>query len=444
MTGATLNGVQFTAGTNLNGAKFIKGTLTNVNFEGSTLTGADFTGATLTCIDLSGTAQNPRDLTKMTAANVRWQTGASCINNLSYTVLSTSVLPPAAWKTANLTGAVIVDLTPGMQLSTQANPLDLIGAKLAQINFQQASLDYALMSGADLTAAKLRHCSLRHVNLAKATLYGAVLDNANLDGANLGEAYLNALPNGAAATLVGAFLRNANLSGAQMSGANFTNANFFGSTAPGSCAISSGFTQSCASAAGATLNNTIFSGALLFGVDFSGATIQGVQFGDAIVIGANFSNAKLSADTQVGTGSGFPGAFLQGTDLVDATQLQDISLLNAYVDFSGANAFTMELSGNHTVFPGWQTPGEPVCIQLIYGNGTTMPTNNGTMTCPSGSQPSAGCGATVASNTAWESQVDISSVGTYQFPATYTPAASKQFCQANPNWFTGGIGNVRK
>jgi uncharacterized protein YjbI with pentapeptide repeats len=446
MTGATLSGVQFTAGSNLSGAKFNNATVSNVGFHGSTLTGADFTGAKLTCVDLSGTIQNPRDLTKLTMANVEWLTSNSCSSNLSYTLLSTSILPPSAWKHVNLTGARFVDFKPGMQISTQANPVDLKGAILNGVDFGQVSLDYAVMNSAELIRATLRHCSLRHADLGGAKLFGAHLDNANLDGASLSKAFLNAAPDNSAvaASLVGAFLRNANLAGAQMSGANFTNASFFGSTAIGSCPIASDFTQNCASAARATLNNTVFSNAFLFGVDFSGATIQGVQFGNAVLIGATFNGATLTADSQVGTGSGFPGAFLQGSDLLDAKQLLNISLLNAYLDFSAGNAFTTELSGNHTVFPGWATPGQPVCVQMSYGSGTSAPTNNGTITCPNGSQPSTGCGATVAANTAWKSQVDISASGSYQFDATYTPAAPNQFCQANPSWFTGGLGRVKK
>jgi uncharacterized protein YjbI with pentapeptide repeats len=446
MTGATLNGVQFSAGTNLSNAKFIKASLSNVNFQGAILTQTDFTGATLSCVDFSGTAQQPRDLTQLVLANVQWLPSSSCRSNLSYTRLSTTIFPPALWKNANLTGAIFVDLKPGMELSTQANPLDLTAAILAGVNFQQASLDYAVMRGADLTGASVRHCSMRHVDLSAGKLFGAILDNANLDGASLSNAFLDAAPGGTAASLGGAFLRNVNLSGAQLSGADFTNASFFGTNSTGvsTCAITSGFTQGCASAARATLNNTEFSGAFLFGVDFSNATIQGVHFGNAFLIGSNFNNAVLTGDNQVGTDSGFPGAFLQGSNLQPAARLLNISLLNAYLDFSAqGNAFVTQLGGNHTVFPGSKNPGQPICVQMIYNSGTTVPTNNGTMTCPNGSQLSTGCGATSATNTAWESQVDISAIGSYQFDATYTPA-QKQFCQPDPTWFTGGIGSVRK
>jgi hypothetical protein len=120
-------------------------------------------------------------------------------------------------------------------------------------------------------------------------------------------------------------------------------------------------------------------------------------------------------------------------------------MINAYLDFSSqGNAFVTLLSGNHTLFPGSSNPGQPMCVQMIYNTGSTVPTNNGTMTCPDGSQPSAGCGAMTAQNTAWKSQVDISAVGSYQFAATYTPAANQPFCNPNPNWFTGGLGRVKK
>jgi uncharacterized protein YjbI with pentapeptide repeats len=446
MTGANLSGVQFTSGTKLQGAKFIKATLSNVGFEGAILTGADFTGATLTCVDLSGTAANPRDLTGFNLSPESWGNSTSCSNNLSYTRLSTAILPPALWKNINLTGAEFTDLRPGMVLSTQRARLDLSSAQLDGVDFHQASLDYAIMPSAHLQGASLHNSSLRHVNLNQAVLKGANLNNANLDGANLSLAFLNAGPAGNAASLVGAFLRNANLAGAQLSGADFTNASFFGTNATGlsTCAIVSGFTQSCASASGATINNAEFSGAFLFGVDFSGATIQGVRFGNAVLIGSNFDHASLTGDTQVGTDSGFPGGFLQGANLKSALTFKNISLLNAYLDFSPGNAFVMQLNGNHTVFPGWSGSGQPVCVQMIYNDGSAVQTDNGTTTCPNGSTSAAGCGATTAENTAWKSQVDISTIGTYQFPATYTPAAQQQFCSPNANWFTGGLSRVRK
>lgn len=445
MTGATLTDVKFSAGTNLSGAKFINATLSNVSFAGANLSGADFTGAKLTCVDLSGTSQAIRDLSQIIWTNAQWLESTSCLSNFSYTKLSTKLLPPVLWKGADLTGAVFTDLSPGMQLSTQAKPLDLTGARLSHVNFNEAALDYAIMPSAILTGAGLRHVSLTHANLSAAKLFGADLNNANLDGSNLSGAFLNAAPGGSAASLVGSFLRNVNLSNAQLSGANFTNASFFGSTAIAPCPITAGFTQNCASAAGATLNNTIFSQAFLFGVDFSNTTIQGVQFSNAVVIGADFTGASLTGDTQVGTDSGFPGAFLQGTNLQPAKLLLNISLLNAYLDFSSqGNAFVTRLTGNHTVFPGWKSPGQPICVQMSYNNGTTVPTNNATMICPDGSQSSTGCGAAEAQNTAWQSQVDISAIGSYQFDATYTPAAQQPFCQLDATWFIGGLGNAKK
>lgn len=443
MTKATLVNAKFTAGTKLNGAKFVQAELIATSFTGAILDGANFTGATLSCVDFSGTSNNLRDLTGLSLTNVIWVQNPGCLSNLSYTKLTTAILPPSYWKYADLTGAVFTDLTPGMHLSTQTNPLDLTGAKLAHINFNQASLDYAVLNSADLTGANLRNSSLRHISLESALMYGVNLDNANLDGADMYNAYLDALPNGNGATLIGAFLRNVNLSKSHLNGASFTNASFFGSTAPASCLSGQGFTNNCASASGATLNGAIFAGAFLYGVDFSGATIQGIQFANAVVIGASFANATLTGDPRYQAGSGFPGAFLQGTNLGSTKQLLDISLLNAYVDFSGANAFTMKLSGNHTVFPGYANPGEPVCVQLSYSNGTAAPTNNATLMCPHGSLPSTGCGAQIASNTAWKSQVDISASGTYQFDATYTKASPQQFCTPDQSWLFGGVGDSR-
>ena len=180
------------------------------------------------------------------------------------------------------------------------------------------------------------------------------------------------------------------------------------------------------------MNNTQFAGAYLYGVDFTHAKIQGVQFGNAVLIGANFDQAELSADTNIGTNSGFTSAFLQGTNLGTAT-LVGTSLQGAFVDFTdGGNDMYLQLDGTHTVFPGWKTPGQQVCVFVFYGTATTVPTMGTTLTCPDGSTAAPnGCGPMEGANLRWKSPVDIAQASppaSYVNPATYTRAAIHPIC----------------
>ncbi len=453
MSNATLTGTNFTNGTNLSGAKFIGATLNNVTIQGSTISGTDFTGAKLTCVNFSGTdSQHLVDLTQAIMKNIQWIPSTSCVSNLAYTKLSIANVPPAAWKNMDLTGATFVDLTPGTQLSSEANPLDLSGAKLAGVSLKQVSLDYAVLTGAELTQTMFNSSSLQHTNLSGAKLYGAALNNVNLDGANLSGAFLTKAPaGGVAASLEGAFLRNVNLSQAQLSGADLTNASFYSTIAVGTgiCEpnTQTGFTSNCATAAGAVLNNTQFGGAYLFGVDFSNSSIQGVQFANTFLTGANFNAATISVDASIGTNSGFSAAFLQGTNLATTKSLLSVSLQDAFVDFSsGGNTMYLSLNGYHTNFPGyWNTPGQPVCAEMTYSGPSVVPVDNSTITCPNGQ--SGPCNATLnpdgSGSPVWESPVDITQFASYQFDATFTKAPtppSQQKCAYDPQWLTSGLG----
>ena len=452
MSGATITGTQFTSGTNLTGAKFNGATVNNASFRGATLTGTDFTGAKMTCVDFSGTdSQHLSDLTQPIMTNTQWTAGTSCLNNLAYTKLSVASVPPAYWKYADLTGAVFVDLKPGMQLSSQANPVDMSGARLAGVSLSQVGLDYANLAGADLTQTLLSKSSLQHANLSTAKLYGASLTDANLESANLQSADLtNNPPNiQQAADLSGAFLRNANLSFAQLSGANFTNASFYGFTGAygpggGSCAVQNGETNGCATAHGAVMNNTVFSGAYLFGVDFTNTQATGANFGNAVLVGANFDSATLASDPAAASTTSFESAFLQGANLAGAKTLDHVSLASAFVDFNPkGNTVDIQLPGTHTQFPGyWGTSGNDVCAEPGYSSPTTVPTTNSTITCPDGNKYPDGCGAAdpQGTNPHWNSGTNISSANTpasYQQNATYTPASTNPICTDDPIWDVG-------
>jgi hypothetical protein len=125
--------------------------------------------------------------------------------------------------------------------------MSLAGAYLPFIDFLNANLSHADLTGtcligACLIRAHLQHACLNNANLIGsdliwANLHGAMLENsllasANLNGADLSGADLtNATLNGAGlcgANLKGANLRGANLKGADLKAANLLNANLDG------------------------------------------------------------------------------------------------------------------------------------------------------------------------------------------------------------------------
>lgn len=345
----------------------------------------------------------------------------------------------------DLSGA---DLEAGVDLKGA----NLTGATLTNTNLSYASLEQAILdqvSGAmvNLSGAFLTNASLRKATLGQAKLYGATLLDADLEGADLGGAFLsncneaNCSPEvPSAASLVGAHLKNVNLANADLSGADFSNASFYSSslTGTGKCTFSNG---NCATASGATMNNTQFYQAYLAGVDFTGTNVQGVQFDGAVLIGANFSGATLQVDPTVGTNSGFQNAFLQGTQLGDAT-LTGTSLAKAFLDFRpGGNDMFLLLSDDYAGFPNWHAPNQPICVFVIYSAPTTVPIANMTLTCPN-TEPagSNGCGAASpdGSNPSWNSTLPLGPGSTppasYLLPATYTNAATPICSPLDSTW----------
>lgn len=464
-TGATLTRVIFN-GVDISNFNFSNGTLSSIDLSQSSLPGGHLTltGATLNQVNLSGlnpsafaaagaklcgasltgSPNNLLDLTSGNFANVQVTLSSSCAANLSYTQLAAIVPPGSQWTGLNLTGTVITGLQGGQVLSTQANPLNLSGVNITGMWLQGVVLDYATgLSQRDLTGVHFSNSSLRFVNLSGSKMYGAKLGNANLEGANMSLVALTRSPDQtlSAADLGGAFLRNVNLSQSQLSGASFTDASFYSQTAVGTglCTVNSnGFTTTCATAAGSTMDATVFNNAYLFGVDFTNTTAQGVNFSNAFLTGANFSGATLTAGS-AGTDTGFLGAFLQGTNMAGLTLKNDISLQDAFVDFTpGGNVLTLILN-NHTGFAGyWNTPGDPVCAQMTYNSPTTVPTTNNLITCPDANQYTSGCGnASVdGSNHHWKSGSNITTQASYANNATYTnaPVSGNPICTADLKW----------
>lgn len=331
----------------------------------------------------------------------------------------------------------IEPLAPTILVSSKS----CVNCRMQNVDLSGSDLSGVDLSGADLSGAVLSNALLTRVSLEASRLFGARLDHANLESANLSGAFLMSNPAAGvlqAASLVGAHMRNVNLAHAQLSGANLTDATFYGAEPAGQsvCHVSStGSTGNCATAAGATMNSTQFTGAYLYGVDFSGdTTIRGVNFANAVLIGANFAGARLSRDRDRLSDTGFLGAFLQGTNLEPAS-VNEVSLQNAFLDFSASNIVVLQLDGNHTSFPGWATPGQPVCVQAYYHHPTTVPDGNATLICPDGlaadTNSPPGCGPAVQQNPHWNSLMDMTRAtppASYLQDSTYVPAAVTPVC----------------
>jgi len=346
---------------------------------------------------------------------------------------------------ANLTGSTLLTPRPN-------------GSILKSVKLANATLDEAIgFARADHSLLDLSNTSLKRVDLSNATLYGAKLNGANLEGANLSGVLLTNNPCSVApplcqhpdikdaASLTGAHLKNVNLTNAQLNGADFGNASFYGDNAAADrgCDTSNGFLDGCASAKNATMNSTNFSGAYLYGVDFQEATIRGVNFANAVLVGASFAGATLARDPIQGTLTRFTAAFLQGAKINEATTIDQVSFVDAFLDFTvGGNNLTLLLDGTHTVFHGWKERGRQVCLSVTYGNATTVPETISTLTCPDGGAGACGQAATPpcgqAANPRWESGIhDLTQTNpsaSYSLCATYTPAAAPVCATPDDDW----------
>jgi len=454
LTGAHFDGATFKARAHFPAQvpDFTFADLTSATFVGAQfLAPTYFNYATLTCADFSQT-----DLATGAAVfgdePLIYEPSASCPIKFQKATMNCEFIDD--WRNFDLTEAVV------SACDTQLGGRDFSGATFEGVDLTGATLDGSSFAGANLRRARLVGASLQCttaaaggsaqcVDLSNAQLQGAILSRANLTGASLYSAYLSNDANGdisQAATLENAHLKNVNLAFAQLSGVDFDLANFYGDTPANSAGCgttgsnNSGFTKGCASAHGANMTGTTFTGAYLFGVDFTGAAIAGVDFTDAVLTGADFADASISASANSGAVTKFIGAYLQGTNLDRATSLSQADLTNAFVDFrSGGNILYAYLSGtDHNMFacgtPSTCDPahGEDVCVEVRYGEPTTVPAGNATITCPAGTSGGNGCGpaATDGSNAQWKSSLAIGTpanpgppAGWYEDQATYTPQA---------------------
>jgi uncharacterized protein YjbI with pentapeptide repeats len=142
--------------------------------------------------------------------------------NLSGADLAEAQLQGAKLMQADLGGAKLSEADLGGANLGGAN---LAGADLAEADLAEANLGRAILSEAKLEEAKLLGADLAGANLGRAILRGANLGGANLSGANLAEADLSSVDFGSAdlggANLGGAKLSGANLAGADLGGADF-------------------------------------------------------------------------------------------------------------------------------------------------------------------------------------------------------------------------------
>ena len=153
--------------------------------------------------------------------------------------------------------------------------------------------------------------------------------------------------------------------------------------------------------------------------------------------------ASWTRDPIQGTLTRFTAAFLQGTKINEATTIDRVSFVDAFLDFTmGGNNLTLLLDGTHTAFHGWKARGRQVCLSVTYGNPTTVPETISTLTCPDGGAGACGQAATPpcgqAANPRWESGIhDLTQANpsaSYSLCATYTPAAAPVCPTPDDDW----------
>lgn len=406
LSGVDLSGLDLSGGF-FSGSTFVGANLANTDFELAVVESTNFSNTSTVLVGtnfidafLDSTNFRAADLSQANFQSTEGllTTGFSKRPDLTGATLDLHTFLPSDWRWLNLDGAIINGVA-GATLSTTANPLDLSGAVLNNVNLSSVILDGANLGctsdplDGSTVCTQLNHttltkASLRRVSLAHALLQGADLNSANLDGANLFAANLTGSETSQlSATLQGAFLRNVNLAQANLTGANLANANLYSTATATSCnsAAADGFLTSCASAVNAKLKNTVFTGAYLAGVDFSGSTPQSANFRDAYLAGSHFTNANLTQDTPTGLRTDFTGAWLQGATFNNAN-VTGAYFASAVVDLTHSRGATLpvQLSSDHLTFLNYTASGTPGCVAFTYSSATVVPTTDSSNICPDG------------------------------------------------------------
>ena len=221
---------------------------------------------------------------------------------------------------------------------------------LANTNWNNADLQFALLSRANLKEAQLKGTNLWGADLQKANLNNARLDSANLGGADLTEANLkNAKLSGA--NLGGVKLSDANLESAELSQANLDSANLsYTNLNNANLELAN---LSGANLLGAKLESVNLKGSILNektilddrwilvwqivnqganNADLSGADLQSAYLADSNLESANLQDSILKSVNL--KGSNLAKANLKNANLMDSN-LEDADLSGA--DLSDAN-----------------------------------------------------------------------------------------------------------
>lgn len=186
------------------------------SFRGRNLRGAVLNRADLRKADFTGALLNDANLSSAKLQQARFGcavSGEALTGTKKSDVVSRST--PRSERCASLQGAVL----SGAQLQgALLNEAQLQGAQLNGAQLQGASLDWALLQGALFSSAQMQGASLVGAQLQGADLSWAELQGAALDGAKLQGASL------AGAQLQGAFLDWAELHGATLVSAQLNGA----------------------------------------------------------------------------------------------------------------------------------------------------------------------------------------------------------------------------
>lgn len=262
--------------------------------------------------DLSGLDLSGLALTGVDFSRARL-TGATLEN----AVLDGAQLAEADLSRANLTGASMkgADLQQAELASARLSRADLSGAILNDAVFEKAHLEAAVLAGVKAGDAIF----------AEADLKGARFDNSTLDGADFSAAALDR------ARFQGASMKEAFLEGAVAPGVNMDRADLTGLRAGEGTNLTGGSFRE------ASAPDSIWQGALLDGADFSYARMEGADFTKASLVKAEFFAADIK-------GGRLARADLRGARLVEMNlfegTLEKASLVDA--DLSGSNMYGAE------------------------------------------------------------------------------------------------------
>jgi uncharacterized protein YjbI with pentapeptide repeats len=290
-TGATLDihliSNDFTGKSNWSKSDFTAANFLNLSPATFNLVGKDITGAILaetnfSGIDMTGANLTDVDFSRATLTNAVLNNTA--INGANfYNAQAQSIHVVCAQGYGNTGGKSTPDDKPCPSAPTSTDPnraADFTLAALKNGEFTAATMDHAILAGANLT--------------------GTVFDKASLEQATLQADAARRI--GPAAVQFASF-RRVDFSNAQLSGVDFSGGNLTG-------AIFNSI----------TLSGTSFTNARMAGARFVGtSTLQSVNFSGAVLQSASFRSATISAPGQgQGLGANFSCAQLGGADFIDA------------------------------------------------------------------------------------------------------------------------------